>query len=101
MALIDGDELYNNLAYKLEWLMQYGDDVYISVGDCIRDTIYNQEIDYNIEVIEQGVREIGMRYCVSVNCDNNCDCCEHSSLMKGILQVIKNGGIKVEQSKNT
>ncbi len=43
MALIDGDELYNNLAYKLEWLMHYGDHVYISVGDCIRDTIYNQE----------------------------------------------------------
>ena len=39
---IDSDELYDDLADKLEWLMQYGEDVYLSVGSDIRRVIYEQ-----------------------------------------------------------
>lgn len=49
MKLIDADGLYDALADKLLWLMQYGDDVYLSVGNDIRKTIADQLTAYDID----------------------------------------------------
>ncbi len=43
---IDEDKLYDDLADKLKWLMGYGDDVYLSVGDDIRCAVANQPTAY-------------------------------------------------------
>lgn len=47
MRLIDADKLYDDLADKLKWLMGYGDDVYLSVGDDIRCAVANQPTAYD------------------------------------------------------
>lgn len=54
MRLIDADKLYDDLADKLKWLMGYGDDVYLSVGDDIRCAVANQPTAYDPErVVDQ------------------------------------------------
>ena len=54
MRLIDADKLYDDLADKLKWLMGYGDDVYLSVGDDIRCAVANQPTAYDPDkVVEQ------------------------------------------------
>lgn len=40
--LICADEFYDTLADELTWLMKYGDDVYLEVGECIREAINKQ-----------------------------------------------------------
>ena len=47
MRLIDANKLYDDLADKLKWLMGYGDDVYLSVGDDIRCAVANQPTVYD------------------------------------------------------
>ena len=52
--LIDADKLYDDLADKLKWLMGYGDDVYLSVGDDIRCAVANQPTAYDLDnVVDQ------------------------------------------------
>lgn len=53
MRLIDADRLYDALADKLLWLMQYGDDTYLSVGDDIRKTIADQPTAYDVEKVAE------------------------------------------------
>lgn len=54
MRLIDADKLYEDLADKLEWLMGYGDDVYLAVGGNIRCAIADQTDVYDLDkVVEQ------------------------------------------------
>ena len=53
MGLIDGEELYNTLAGELLWLMDYGLDVYGSVGECL-NTAINSQPKYDVnKVVEQ------------------------------------------------
>ena len=52
--LIDADKLYDDLSDKLKWLMGYGDDVYLSVGDDIRCAVANQPTAYDLDnVVDQ------------------------------------------------
>ena len=52
--LIDEDKIYDDLADRLKWLMRYGDDVYLSVGDDIRCAVANQPTAYDPDkVVEQ------------------------------------------------
>ena len=44
--LIYADKLYDTLADKLTWLMKYGDDVYLEVGEDIREVINEQSITF-------------------------------------------------------
>lgn len=54
MSLIDADALYDTLADKLLWLMNYGDETYLSVGNDIRNTIDAQPTAYDVDkVVEQ------------------------------------------------
>lgn len=65
MRLIDGDALYDALADKLLWLMQYGDDTYLSVGNDIRKTIADQPTAYDVDkVAEQLDDYLFDKYCV-------------------------------------
>ena len=58
MGLIDADSLYDALGNKLTWLMGYGDEVYLTVGNDIRNTIDNQPTAYDIDkVVEELCKE--------------------------------------------
>lgn len=49
--LIYADELYDTLANKLTWLMNYGDEVYLEVGKDIREVIDDQPTADVVEVV--------------------------------------------------
>lgn len=49
--LIYADELYDTLADKLTWLMNYGDEVYLEVGKDIREAINDQPTADVVEVV--------------------------------------------------
>ena len=51
MKLIDADKLYDALADKLEWLIGYDGDIYLSVGACIHDEIAEQPEVCNMEKV--------------------------------------------------
>lgn len=83
MTLIDGDEVYESLASRLQWLMNFGDDIYISVGDDIRETMYSQEIYFDLARVTEQIKEVGKQYCKSVGCDNNCYACDEDTMVYG------------------
>lgn len=56
--LIDADKLYDDLADKLKWLMGYGDDVYLSVGDDIRCAVANQPTAYDPDKVVQQLEDL-------------------------------------------
>lgn len=58
MRLIDADKLYDDLADKLKWLMGYGDDVYLSVGDDIRCAVANQPTAYDPDKVVEQLEEL-------------------------------------------
>ena len=55
---------YDQLADKLTWLMEYGDDLYLAVGSDIRDVIYNTPTACDVDKVVENVRcrcyEIGL-----------------------------------------
>ena len=59
MRLIDADKLYDDLADKLKWLMGYGDDVYLSVGDDIRCAVANQPTAYDPDKVVEQLEDYG------------------------------------------
>lgn len=58
IRLIDANSLYDALANKLTWLIRYGDDVYLEVGNDIRDEIYAQSTVYDVNKVDEYEEEI-------------------------------------------
>ena len=56
--LIYADELYDTLANKLTWLMNYGYDVYLEVGKNIREVIDEQPTAYDIDKVVEQLEEL-------------------------------------------
>lgn len=48
---------------------------------------------YDVDKVIKSINKIGQKYCDSVECENNCEDCEHSCLMGAITNVIKSGGV--------
>ena len=83
MRLIDADALYDALADKLLWLMQYGDDTYLSVGNDIRKTIADQPTAYDVDkVAEQLDDYLFDKYCVEGD--------------SKIYEIVKGGGVDAD-----
>lgn len=59
MKTIDGDKLYDALADRLSWLMGYDDgEIYLAVGQCIRDEIEEQSEAVKSENVEKELEEM-------------------------------------------
>lgn len=70
------------------------------VIDHMYEWIDNIPTAYNIEKVVEDVTEKAERYCNSVSCEDNprglthlCADCEHYCLTKGIIEVIRKGGV--------
>ncbi len=59
----------------------------------IMKIIEEQPIAYDVDKVIKSINKIGQKYCDSVECENNCEDCEHSCLMGAIINVIKSGGV--------
>lgn len=87
MRLIDADAQYDRLADELSWLMNFGDDVYMAVGEAIR----NQPTEFDIDKAVKELKDLGTRYCTNVDCNYGCSDCEHGILMKRAIEIVKQG----------
>ena len=61
MRLIDADELYDKLADRLTWLMGYGDEVYLTVGNTIRSVMDEQKTAYDTDKVVEQLEELGQK----------------------------------------
>lgn len=86
MRLIDADKLYDDLADKLKWLMGYGDDVYLSVGDDIRCAVANQPTAYDPDKV---VEQLNDKFRV-VRTDEDL---EWNRAMDEAITIVKGGGV--------
>ncbi|MFQ6932341.1 MAG: hypothetical protein ACLRR3_15520 [Eubacterium sp.] len=48
---------------------------------------------YDVNKVIEELKEMGNKYCKSVECNGECDCCEHASMMQGVIKIVKGGGI--------
>lgn len=49
---------------------------------------------FNVEAVVKEVQAIGTRFCTTVHCNNECENCDHGSIMKAVIDVIRKGGVK-------
>lgn len=91
MRLIDANKLYDDLADKLKWLMGYGDDVYLSVGDDIRCAVANQPTVYDQNKIVEQLEDYGNEeMCYYKNTPY--EKCIEECINKAI-EIVKGGGV--------
>lgn len=48
---------------------------------------------FNVEAVVKEVQDIGTRFCTVSGCDDECECCDHGSIMKAIIEIVKGGGV--------
>ena len=49
---------------------------------------------FDVEAVVKEVQDIGTRFCTTVHCNNECENCDHGSIMKAVIDVIRKGGVK-------
>lgn len=98
--LIDADKLYDDLADKLKWLMGYGDDVYLSVGDNIRCAIAEQPTAYDPDkVVAQLEKKIQThKHVIEYEKKNGTITEEFQQrkaveVLEGAIDIVKAGGV--------
>ena len=55
--LISKDKFYQAIGDKLTWLMRYGDEVYLGVGDDIRTVFAEQPTTTEAEIRDKAIEE--------------------------------------------
>ena len=98
--LIDADKLYDDLVDKLKWLMGYGDDVYLTVGDDIRCAVANQPTAYDPDkVVEQLEKKIQIhKHVIEYEKKNGTIIEEFQQrkaveVLEGAIEIVKGGGV--------
>ena len=51
---------------------------------------------FDVEAVVKEVQNIGTRFCTVSGCNSECECCDHGSIMKAVIDVIRKGGVKNE-----
>lgn len=82
-----GRELWNDKPKEVQ-----DEDIKNSNRDIqkIRDYV----LSYDVETVVKEVQDIGTRFCTAVHCNNECANCDHGSIMKAVIDVIRKGGVK-------
>ena len=62
--------------------------------DFLNYCLYNTPITYNVDAIVKEIKDIGTRFCENIHCNDECECCDHDSIMKTIIGVVRNGGME-------
>lgn len=88
MRLIDADKLMGELHESLKGDCDLRKD-YEFMG--IDEFIENQPTAYDVNKVIEELKEMGNEYCKSVECNGECDCCEHASMMQSAIKIVKGG----------
>ena len=86
MRLIDADELIN----ILEWNKEQEKDALVSINSLIK-LIKERPTAYDVNKVIEELKEMGNEYCKGVECNGECDCCEHASMMQSAIKIVKGG----------
>lgn len=62
--------------------------------DMIREAIEEQSTAYAVDKVVEQIKDIGTAYSNSVGCDNACSNCDHGTIMRAIIKVVRKGGIE-------
>lgn len=93
MRLIDADALYDALADKLLWLMNYGDETYLSVGNDIRNTIDAQPTAYDVENVVEQLEETKIKDTGTALDEAQKErCFWYAQGMNRAIEIVKGGG---------
>jgi len=82
-------ETYEKL-YGALWKLKDWEDTGLSPDEVID----NQPVVYDVGKVISQIKDIGNRFCCSVGCDNNCECCDYGSIVRVIIDTVKKGGVK-------
>lgn len=98
MRLIDADLLDEEVMY---WFMCMTGNPKPStvVNQCkssFRNMIDEQLTVYDVEAVVKDIQDIGTRFCASVHCNDECECCDHGSMMKAIIDIVRKGGVNTD-----
>lgn len=61
-----------------------------------RNMIDEQSTAYDVEAVVKDIQDIGTRFCASVHCNDECECCDHGSMMKAIIDIVRKGGVNTD-----
>ena len=89
MRMIDANKFRRFAHEQLE-----NDKLYSA--DDILEMIDEQSTAYNVEEVVKEVQDIGTRFCTTVHCNNECENCDHGSIMKAVIDAVRKGGVKNE-----
>lgn len=59
-----------------------------------REDVKNAKTAFDVEAVVKEVQNIGTRFCTVSGCNSECECCDHGSIMKAVIDVIRKGGVK-------
>jgi hypothetical protein len=90
MRLIDADRLINE--FHRETVEREGSNLWHISG--IMAFIENEPTAFDVEEVVKEVQDIGTRFCTTVHCNNECENCDHGSIMKAVIDAVRKGGVK-------
>lgn len=56
--------------------------------------VKRKAIEGYVEAVVKEVQDIGTSFCTTVHCNDECENCDHGSIMKAVIDVIRKGGVK-------
>lgn len=71
--------------------LKFAEEYKKSVLKCIDEAPTVYDVD---EVLDE-LKRSATKYCICVNCNNDCEKCEHAIITKNMLEIVRNGGKKV------
>lgn len=85
MRLIDADKSIEE--YTQIFVEKFG----IEGGEMFKGVIKQMPTAYDVDKVIEELKEMGNEYCKSVECNGECDCCEHASMMQSAIKIVKGG----------
>lgn len=91
MRLIDADELYEDLANSLSWIMGDGQDgenidTYSAIGENIKDVLDKQPIAYCVDKVVNELKDIAIEFEAFGQCSDYVE-------LTHAIEIVKAGGI--------
>ena len=63
------------------------------LGHLVVDEIERIPTAYNVDKVVEEIKRVGTAYCVSIHCNKECSNCDHGSIMRSIIEIVKGGGV--------
>ena len=93
MRLIDADEYLAKAEHEAKAMPEAQGESFVMLTDWL---LAKTPTAYDVDKAAEQIKRIGTSFCVSVNCNESCDDCDHGVMMNAILGEVKRGGADEE-----